>query len=102
MLSFNGRVSSIYNTWEEVKDNILGYSGVVHRRFSDLKRAKAIFIDYQGENDIKKLECAPKESKKVMSKAHDINVPIHIYFASVIGVFFLGMFSTLVILYFGK
>lgn len=43
---FEGRVSGIYDNWEEAKNKVWGYSGDVHRKFSDLKRTEAAFIYY--------------------------------------------------------
>lgn len=81
------------------KNNVLGYSGVVLRKFSDLKGAEATSYIIGGIST--SIMCT-KRVEKMTSMEREINVLVHICFASVIRAFFLGVFTILVILYFDK
>lgn len=55
----DGRVPGIYNTWDDCKKQVMGYSGAVYKKFSNIEDAKN-FID----NEISEDRNLNKDSKK--------------------------------------
>lgn len=55
----DGRVPGIYNTWDDCKKQVMGYSGAVYKKFSNIEDAKN-FID----NEISEDKNLNKDSKK--------------------------------------
>ena len=47
-----GRVPGIYNTWDECKKNVMGFSGAVYKSFTSLEEAKA----FMGQGQVKQTQ----------------------------------------------
>ena len=47
-----GRVPGIYNTWDECKANVTGFSGAVYKSFTSLEEAKA----FMGQGQVKQTQ----------------------------------------------
>lgn len=42
-----GRIPGIYQTWDETKEQINGYSGAVYKKFATYKDAKQFILDFE-------------------------------------------------------
>ncbi|XVF61299.1 hypothetical protein PTKIN_Ptkin08bG0119200 [Pterospermum kingtungense] len=87
---FEGRKSGIYNTWEEARDQILGYPSANHKLFKDKTEAEDRFAEYWGATDIEDEEYVRKSKRMTFFVSMKVMYP------------FIGVLTTLVILYIGK
>ena len=62
---FDGRKSSIYNTWDEVKLQVLNYCGAQHMMYKD-QRENA-FVEYWTVNDTKSQAKITKKNSMISS-----------------------------------
>lgn len=42
-----GRIPGIYQTWDETKEQINGYSGAVYKKFATYQEAKQFILDFE-------------------------------------------------------
>ena len=99
---FEGRKLGIYNTWNETKVQVLGYRGAQNKMYKDLRDAKNAFVQYWTINDTElHVEMTQQFFNDILPKMDNYATHSYYYRGLIFG-FFIGVFTTLLILYIGK
>ena len=99
---FEGRKPSIYNTWNEAKLQVLGYRGAQHKMYKDQRDAKNAFVEYWVINDTElHVKISQNISNDIFIKIDNYAAHSYYYKGLIFGIF-IGVFTTLLILYIGK
>ncbi|RVU55574.1 viroplasmin family protein [Anaerosphaera multitolerans] len=66
-----GKAPGIYNTWDECKEQVSGYSGAIYKKFSDLDEAKAFIEESIDRAEEERRRCGDDEIIAYVDGSYD-------------------------------